>query len=184
MRLPSHSPLSSTAAAPGRFMTYPDIHGDTIVFTYEGDLWTVPAAGGIARRLTTHPGTEDFSRISPDGRTVAFTGQYDGAAIYTIPLAGGAPSRVTYQGSGVRAVAWTPDGKKIVFRSGHENTFRPIVKLYTVSPAGELSEPMPMDRGILASYSPDGTKLAYNRRGNEEYYWKRYKGGQYPDIWL
>lgn len=173
-----------SAAAPGRFMTYPDIHGDTIVFTYEGDLWMVPAAGGVARRLTTHPGTEDFSRISPDGKTVAFTGQYDGVAIYTIPIAGGTPKRVTYFGSGPRPVAWTPDGTKIVFRSGHENTFRPIVKLYSVSPAGELPAPLPMDRGILASYSPDGRKIAYNRRGNEEYYWKRYKGGQYTDIWL
>ena len=101
-----------------------------------------------------------------------------------MPVAGGVPKRVTYLGTGERAVAWTPDGKKIVFRAGHENTFRPIVKLYTVSPDGELPEQMPMDRGILCSFSPDGTKVVYNRRGNEEYYWKRYKGGQYTDIWM
>jgi len=177
-------PATDAAAAAARFMTYPDIYRDTIIFTYEGDLWTVSAAGGIARRLTTYPGAEDFARISPDGRTVAFSGQYEGAALYTMPVAGGAPKRVTFTGSGVRPVAWTPDGRKIVFRSGHENTFRPIVKLYAVSPAGELPELLPMDRGILASYSPDGTRIAYNRRGNEEYYWKRYKGGQYTDIWL
>ena len=87
-------------------------------------------------------------------------------------------------GAGLQAVGWTPDGSRIVFRSGHENTFRPIMKLYTVPAGGGLPEQMPMDRGILCSYSPDGTKLAYNRRGNEEYYWKRYKGGQYTDIWL
>ena len=71
-----------------------------------------------------------------------------------------------------------------MFRSGHENTFRPIVKLFTVSPEGELPEQMPMERGILCSFSPDGSKLVYNRRGDEEYYWKRYKGGQYTDIWM
>jgi len=101
-----------------------------------------------------------------------------------IPVTGGTPRRVTFMGAGLQTVGWTPDGTRIVFRSGHENTFRPIMKLYTVPSAGGLPEQMPMERGILCSYSPDGTKLAYNRRGNEEYYWKRYKGGQYTDIWL
>jgi tricorn protease-like protein len=84
----------------------------------------------------------------------------------------------------VQAVGWTPDGRKIVFRSSHEATFRPMTRLYTVSPSGGLPEALPMDRGILCSYSPDGSKLAYNRRGMEEYYWKRYKGGRYVDLWL
>jgi tricorn protease len=178
------SASAAVAGTPARFIQYPDIHGSTIVFTWDRDLWSVPAAGGEARRLTTHPGMEDFARISPDGKRVAFTGQYDGADVYVMDITGGAPTRVTYLGQGARPVAWTPDGAKIVFRSGHENTFRPIVKLYATTPAGALPEQLPMDRGILASYSPDGTKIAYNRRGNEEYYWKRYKGGQYTEIWL
>jgi tricorn protease len=84
----------------------------------------------------------------------------------------------------VQAVAWTPDGRKVVFRSSHEATFRPMTRLYTVSPEGGLPEALPMDRGILCSYSPDGKRLAYNRRGMEEYYWKRYKGGRYVDLWM
>jgi tricorn protease len=170
---------------PARFMQYPTISGDTIVFTYEGDLWSVPVSGGSARRLTNHPGTEEAAKFSPDGRTLVFTAEYDGApSLYVMPATGGPPRRITYFGTAVQAVAWTPDGKKIVFRSSHEATFRPMTRLYTVSPDGGFPEPLPMDRAILCSFSPDGTKLAYNRRGLEEYYWKRYKGGRYVDLWL
>jgi tricorn protease len=173
------------AGTPGRFMQYPDISGNTIVFSWERDLWSVPATGGVATRLTTHPGMENAPKLSPDGKQVAFQGQYDGGpAIYVMPVSGGAPKRVTFMGAGVQTIGWTPDGRKIVFRSSHENTFRAITKLYTVAPDGGLPEQMPMERGILCSYLPDGSKLVYNRRGNEEYYWKRYKGGQYTDIWL
>ena len=172
------------AGTPGRFVQYPDISGSTIVFNWEHDLWSVPAAGGVATRLTSHPGGENVPKFSPDGKQIVFSGQYEGPNLYVIPATGGTPARVTYMGAGLQAVGWTPDGSRIVFRSGHENTFRPIMKLYTVPAGGGLPEQMPMDRGILCSYSPDGTKLAYNRRGNEEYYWKRYKGGQYTDIWL
>jgi len=179
--------VASTAVAgvPGRFMQYPDIQGNTIVFSWERDLWTVPAGGGVATRVTTHPGTENAPKFSPDGKQIAFQGQYDGSpAIYVMPAAGGVPQRVTFMGAGPQTIGWTPDGRKIVFRSSHENTFRPITRLYTVTPDGGLPEQMPMERGILCSFSPDGSKLVYNRRGNEEYYWKRYKGGQYTDIWL
>jgi len=170
------------AGPPGRFMTYPDIRGDAIVFSFEGDIWSVPAAGGVANRLTNHPGNEDSPKLSPDGKWIAFTGSYDGASqVYVIPAGGGVPRRVTYTASGT--VGWTPDGK-IVFRTGQENTFRPIVKLFTVTPEGGLPAPLPIERATLCSYSPDGRRLAYNRRDNEEYYWKRYKGGQYTDIWL
>jgi tricorn protease len=175
----------ASGGVPGRFMQYPTISGDTVVFTYEGDLWSIPAAGGTARRLTSHPGTEEAAKFSPDGKTLVFTGEYDGApSLYVMPAAGGSPRRLSYFGAGVQAVAWTPDGRKIVFRSSHEATFRPMTRLYTVSPEGGLPESLPMDRAILCSYSPDGSKIAYNRRGMEEYYWKRYKGGRYVDLWL
>jgi tricorn protease len=176
--------VPAAAGTPGRFIQYPDISGNVIVFNWDRDLWTVPAAGGVATRLTSHPGGENVPKFSPDGRQIAFAGQYEGNNLYVIPATGGTPKRVTFMGAGIQTVGWTPDGTRIVFRSGHENTFRPIVKLYTVPASGGLPEQMPMERGILCSYSPDGTKLAYNRRGNEEYYWKRYKGGQYTDIWL
>jgi tricorn protease len=177
--------LDGAAGVPARFLTYPTISGDTVVFTYEGDLWSVVVAGGPARRLTSHPGSEDSARFSPDGKWIAFRAQYDGSPqVYVMPAAGGVPKRVTWFGGENMPVGWTPDGKKVVFRSSHENTFRPIAKLFAVTPDGGYPEQLPPDRATLCSYSPDGTKLAYARKGNEEYYWKRYKGGQYVDLWL
>lgn len=172
------------SAVPARFVRTPDVRGDVIVLSWEGDLFRVPLAGGIAVRMTTHPGNEEAPRVSPDGRWVAFRAAYDGPnEVYLMPMAGGVPKRLTYTGN-ASPVTWTPDGRKIVFRSGHESTFRPVPRLFSVSPEGELPEPLPPERGVVASYSPDGTKLAYNRRGDEEYYWKRYKGGAFQDIWL
>ncbi len=168
-----------------RFVRYPDINGERVVFTWEGDLFTVPASGGTAVRLTTHPGTEEEPKFSPDGRTIAFRGSYEsGGDVYVMPAAGGPPTRLTYLGQGERPVAWTPDGKKVVFRSAYESTYRGRPKLYSVSTAGELPEPLPLGKATLCAWSPDGTKIAFNRKGREEYYWKRYKGGQYVDLWL
>ncbi|MCR4439633.1 MAG: S41 family peptidase [bacterium] len=174
----------SHAAIEGRFMQYPDIRGDRIVFTFEGDLWTVPASGGLAMRLTSHPGNEFSAKFSPDGQWIAFSANYQrGPNVYLMPIDGGTPKRLTYRGQ-AQVVTWTPDSKKIVYRASFENTFRPIVKLFAVSIDGTYPERLPVPRGILCSFSADGSKMVYNPRGREEYYWKRYKGGQYPDIWL
>jgi len=171
------------AAVDGRFMDYPAIRGDKIVFTFENDLWLVSDSGGLATRLTTHPGTEYAAQISPDGKLIAFSGNYNGGTnVYLMPITGGTPKRLTYRSS--RVVAWTPDGSKIVFRSSYENTYRPITKLYAVTPDGKMPEKLPIPRGVLCSFSPDGRKMVYNRRGREDYYWKRYKGGNFQDIWL
>jgi tricorn protease len=173
----------ASAAVEGRFMTYPDIRGEKIVFTYEDDLWTVPVSGGLAMRLTSHPGSEFSAKISPDGKWIAFSGNYDkGTNAYLIPADGGAPKRLTF-GPSAQVVTWTPDGKKVVFRSSFENTFRPIAKLYSVPLDGSMPEKLPVPRGVLCTFSPDGKKMFYNNRGREEYYWKRYKGGQYQEIW-
>lgn len=178
-------PLALPAeGVPARFVRTPDVRGDVVVLSWEGDLFRVPLAGGAAVRMTTHPGNEEAPQVSPDGKWVAFRATYDGPnEVYLMPMAGGVPKRLTYTGN-AQPVTWTPDGKKVVFRSGFASTFRPVPRLYAVSPEGELPEPLPPERGVLCEYSPDGTKLAYNRRGDEEYYWKRYKGGQYQDIWL
>jgi tricorn protease len=173
------------AAEPGRFFTYPTIHNDTIVFTYESDLWTVSAKGGAASRLTTFPGTESFAKLSPDGKWIAFTATYDGAqAVYLMPVEGGAPVRLTYNPGGAQVIAWTPDGSEIVFRSMFENVVGRDPNLYSVKVKGGAPERLPLDRGVLISFMPDQHKFLYCPRGNEEYYWKRYKGGQYQDIWL
>jgi len=173
------------SAGEGRFMQFPDIYKDKIVFTYEGDLWTVGSAGGSATRITSAPGSEYSAKFSPDGKTIAFTGSYDGNSnIYTMPAEGGEPYRVTYTPGGVMCVAWTPDGQRIVFGSTYENFIMRTGNLYFVNKNGSAPERLPLDRGKLCSFSADGKKMLYNRKGNEEYNWKRYKGGEYTDIWM
>ncbi|HEX2694593.1 MAG TPA: protease, partial [Acidobacteriota bacterium] len=172
-------------AGEARFMRYPTVSGDRIVFTYEGDLWSVGAAGGPAARLTSHPGIEAFAKFSPDGKRLAFTASYDGPqAVYVMPAEGGEPKRLTYNPSSAQVIGWTPDGAKVVYRSMFENVVGRDPNLYFIGLKGTAPERFPLDRGVLCSFSPDGKRMLYCRRGNEEYYWKRYKGGQYQDIWM
>jgi dipeptidyl aminopeptidase/acylaminoacyl peptidase len=84
-------------AEEARFMSYPTISGDRVVFTYEQDLWSVAASGGRAVRLTNHPGQEYAAKFSPDGRWLAFTAEYDGPpSVYLMPAEGGEPVRLTW----------------------------------------------------------------------------------------
>ncbi|HQJ73947.1 MAG TPA: S41 family peptidase [Bacteroidota bacterium] len=168
-----------------RFMKYPDIHKDKIVFTYEGDLWIANINGGNAIRITSFPGNEYAAKFSPDGKYIAFTANYDGSQnVYLMPSEGGDIKRLTYSPGGVQTVAWTPDSKKIIFRSMMEIFIGRDPKLYSIGVDGNSPETLPIDRGRLCSFSSDGSKMLYTRKGDEEYYWKRYKGGRYVDIWM
>jgi tricorn protease len=178
--------LPALSAEEARFMTYPDILGDRIVFSYEGDLWLTTVDGTTPVRLTAHPGGEAFARFSPDGKWIAFMGSYEGMQdVYLMPADGGKPRRMTWLPSGAIPVTWTPDSKYIVFSSTWAR--RPASRdprLFRVAIEGSMPEPLPLDRGVNCSFSEDGKKMLYVRKGNESYYWKRYKGGQYPDIWM
>lgn len=189
LRLCCHAVLlwagGMACAGEARFMQYPDIHGDRIVFTYENDLWMVRARGGAARRLTSAPGTEHMARFSPDGKWIAFSASYEGSSdVYLMPSEGGEPGRLTYSPGGAQTLAWTPDGERIVFRSFMETFIQRDPNLYFVAREGSAPERFPIDRGVLCSFSPDGTRMLYCRKGREEYQWKRYKGGHHCDIWL
>jgi tricorn protease len=190
--------VAKPQAAPeeARLLRFPAIHGDTVVFTYAGNLYTVPAAGGIARRLTSHDGFEMFARFSPDGKWLAFTGQYDGnTEVYLMPAEGGTPKRLTYtatlgrddvsdrMGPNNIVIGWHPDGKHILFRSRMRSFNDFIGQLYTISVDGGLPEQLPLPRGGFGSYSPDGSKLAYNRIFREFRTWKRYRGGLADEVW-
>ncbi len=179
-------PAALISADEARFMSYPDISGEKIVFTYDDDLWLTTIQGGVPSRITTHPGREYGAKFSPDGKWIAYTASYDGPPdVYLIPAEGGTPKRLTYIPGGAVSVAWTPDSKFVVFRSIYGR--KPISrdsKLYKVSTDGSLPETLPVDRGVYCSFSEDGRQMLYVRKGNQDYYWKRYKGGQYPDIWL
>ena len=95
------------ATAPTRgYYRMPAIHGDTLVFVSEGDLWRVNINGGDATRLTSHAGEERDPSISPDGTTLAFTATYEGPReVYTMPLVGGLPMRRTWDAGRVGTTA-------------------------------------------------------------------------------
>lgn len=178
-----------------RLLRFPHIQGDKLVFSYAGDLYTVDANGGTARRLTSDIGYEMFPRFSPDGKYIAFTGQYDGnTEVFVIPATGGEPKRLTYTATLERddlgdrmgpnniVIGWTPDSKQILYRS-RRYTFNDFTgQLFLVPVEGGLSTEIPLSDGGFASFSPDGKKLAYNHVFREFRTWKRYEGGMADDI--
>ncbi|MBQ3174728.1 MAG: PD40 domain-containing protein [Bacteroidales bacterium] len=180
-----------------RLLRFPSVGGDKIAFTYAGDLYTVSITGGKADKLTSHIGYETFSRFSPDGKTIAFTGQYDGnTEVYLIPAEGGVPERLTYtptlqrddigdrMGPNNIVMCWTPDGKSVVFRT-RWYTFSGLRGLLYQAPVdGSDLKQIPTTEGGFCSYSPDGKYLAMNRMFREFRTWKYYKGGQADDIWI
>ncbi len=187
--------FSAAAQDEARLLRFPAIHGDQVVFTYAGDLYTVNKAGGVARKLTNHEGFEMFARFSPDGRQIAFTAQYDGnTEVYLMPAAGGVPQRLTYtatlgrddisdrMGPNNIVMGWTPDGKNIIYRSRKQSFNDFVGQLYSVPVTGGLSQELPLSTGGFCSYSPDGSKLAFNRVFREFRTWKYYKGGMADDI--
>lgn len=164
--------------APTRLLRYPDIHDARVVFTYAGDLWLAERAGGQARRLTSHPGVESFAKFSPDGRWITFSADYDGNLdVYVMPAEGGEPRRLTYHPSSDQVLGWTPDSLRVLFRSTRTSYSTRFAKLFTIGLEGGMPTELPLPAGGLSSYSPDGTKIAYNRIANESATWKRYRGG-------
>ena len=193
------SVAGSASAAPSgenaRLLRFPATNSSEVVFSYAGDLWTVPIQGGEARRLTSYIGYEMLARYSPDGKTIAFTGEYDGnREVYSIPAGGGEPVRLTYTATNGRddlgdrmgpnnmVLAWSPDGKKIVFRNRTGDGFEGL--LWTIGPEGGMPRQIPLPEGGWCSYSPDGSQLAYNRVMREFRTWKYYRGGMADDIWI
>jgi tricorn protease len=175
--------LSTYAAEP--FLRHPSIHGDTVAFTAEGDLWIASATNGEARRLTTHPGTEESPLFSPDGTLVAFAGEYDGGPdLYVMSAAGGSPLRLTWDNDrAVRPVAWSSDGKTIIFRSGRLNS-EWHNRLWSVAAGGGVAKLLPIPRVEHAAVDGSGKRVAFVPISGEWQHWKHYRGGQADDIWL
>ncbi|MEK7830776.1 MAG: PDZ domain-containing protein [Acidobacteriota bacterium] len=176
---------SSSAQERPLLVRKPTMNRTHIVFQYAGDLWSVPRAGGEATRLTNGTGGEGNAIFSPDGQTVAFTGEYDGNTdLFTVPASGGVPKRVTLH-PGVDALCnWTPDGKQLLFLSERSSESRRFMKLFTVSAAGGLPTELPLPTGHEGSFSPDGKLLAYEPLPRGFNAWKRYRGGMASYIWI
>ncbi len=169
--------VSVAAPSETRLMRYPDIRHDQVVFVYAGDLWIASTSGGQARRLTAHPGDELVPKFSPDGKWIAFTGQYDGNNdVFVVQAAGGEPKRLTYHPSDDMVLGWSRDGR-ILFRSNRSSDLPDYARLFLISPEGGVPEMLSVPRASLVSFSPDGQRIAYNFTSQEFRTWKRYRGG-------
>ncbi|MDD3643253.1 MAG: peptidase S41, partial [Candidatus Krumholzibacteria bacterium] len=163
---------------------FPDIHRETVVFVSGEDIWTAPAAGGQAVRLTLHDGEERFPKFSPDGSMIAFTGEYDGNAdVYVMDSRGGNITRVTWHPGFDEVVGWHPLKNKIIFSSSRGAWSR-FSRLYLIAPDGTGLEELIMHEAVQGSFSPDGSAIAYNRISRENRTWKRYRGGMSQDIYI
>ena len=186
----AHGIAAASPAATTPLLRFPAVDRDRIAFVAEGDLWTVARTGGDATRLTHDPGQVFLPRFSPDGRTIAFTWRRGGLEdVWLVPSAGGAPRRLTHGPSSGpydnMVTGWTPDGKDVLFLSAREAAFpKRDVGAYAVPATGGLARRLPPPTAGLLSEAPDGHAIAFDRTfrtfGGDR--WKRYRGGQAPDI--
>ena len=179
--------LAAPAAAQidARMLRYPDVSATQIAFTYAGDVWVAPKTGGVAARLSSPRGEEVFARFSPDGRTLAYSANYDGNTdVYTVPVQGGDPVRLTWHPTTDRVLDWHPDGTRVLFASSRESGRQRYNQFYLVSAKGGPAEKLPVPYGEFAAYAPDGKRIAYLPQSQAFRTWKRYRGGWAPDVWI
>ena len=187
--------LAAPLAAQTKLLRFPDIHDNRIVFTHGGDLWVVSADGGAATRLTAHPGVELFAKFSPDGRWIAFTGQYDGdEQVYVMPADGGEPKQLTFYpaqgplpprwGYDNQVYGWSNDGHFVIYRSMRDSRSHPLTRLYRVPVLGGPSEPLPMPVSGAGSYSPGGNQIVYSPQARDFRTEKRYSGGEANKLYI
>ncbi len=175
----------TTAQVNAKMFQYPDVSQTHITFTYGGDVWIVAKEGGTANKLTSAKGTELLARFSPDGKQIAFSGNYNGNLdVYVMPSLGGMPKRITHHGMGDRLIDWYPDGNSILFASSRESGKQRFNQLYMVSKDGGLPAKLPLPYGEFGVISPDGKKIAYTPLSAVFRTWKRYRGGLAPDIFI
>jgi tricorn protease len=187
--------FSAPAAAQTKLLRFPDVHADRVVFSYGSDLWTVGSSGGQAVRLTAHPGVEVFAKFSPDGKYIAFTGQYDGdEQVYVMPATGGEPKQLTFYpakgpltprwGYDNQVMGWSNDGSSIIFRSQRDSWTLPQSRLYSILMTGGAPVALPMPEAGSGDFSPDGTKMVYSPRTRDFRTEKRYGGGQANTLYI
>src|SRR5215467_2539902 len=180
-----------------RLLRFPTSNGDQIVFCYAGELYTVAKEGGTARRLTSGPGYSSFPHFSPDGKQLAFTSQYDGnTEVYLMPGEGGEPKRLTTTATLSRddisdrmgpnniVMGWANTQPEIIFRTRRTSFNSFIGDLETVGLNADLPKQLPVPRGGFVSFSPDDSKMAFNRVFREFRTWKHYRGGMADDVWI
>ena len=178
-----------------RLLRFPDISKDKIAFVYAGDIWIVDSNGGTARQLTSHEGIELFPKFSPDGKWIAFSGEYSGnRQVYIMPVEGGTPTQLTYYndvgvmpprgGFDYQVLGWTADGKNVLFRGNRLPWGERMGKYFLVPIDGGIETPLQIPEGGGGMLSLDGTKMVYTPIEREWRTWKRYRGGRAQDVWI
>jgi len=179
--VPDGDATPDTAGGPG-YYRYPALHDTTVVFTSEGDLWTVGIHGGEARRLTSGLREETHAAFSPDGRTLAFTASYEGPEeVYTMPVSGGVPVRRSWDGGGATVVGWTPDGR-VLYTTRHYSTL-PNAQLVALDTATHGRTRVPLAQASDGTYGPDGKVLYFTRLPFQGSHTDRYRGGSVQQLW-
>lgn len=176
-------------AAEVGYYSQPALFGDQLVFVSEGDLWTATLGESesgpiIAYRLTSSDGSESHPCFSPDGRMLAFTAEYDGNRdVYLMPIDGGSPTRLTFHPDPDVVLGWTPDGRQVLFRSQRTN---PLGRweLWRIYAQGGMPIRYEFGECSMATLSSTGRQIAFTRWSNENWTWKRYRGGTAPEIWI
>ncbi len=187
--------VAAVLPAQTRLLRFPDVAGDRLVFCHGGDLWTASTEGGVAVRLTAHPGLELFPKFSPDGQWIAFTGQYDGdEQVYVMPARGGEPRQLTWYpargplpqrwGFDNQVYGWSRDGSSVLFRSMRAGWDLTDTRLYYVAASGGMPTALPMPVAGGGDVSPDGTKAVYSPLTRDFRTWKRYEGGWAQDLYV
>src|SRR5262245_53774288 len=171
---------------PTRLLRMPTVSAAQIAFAYANNIWTVERAGGTARRLTSFQGQTANPHFSPDGRWIAFSGEYAGNFdVYLVAAEGGEPKRLTWHPGADMVEGWTPDGRSIMF-SSNRATWAPsgAPRFWTVPMEGGVEEPMPLPRGFQGKISADGSRIAYRMNNSWDEERRNYRGGQNRPIWI
>ena len=168
-----------------KMLTRPAVSAERIAFVYANDLWTADLEGRNVRRLTSDVGTESNPAFSPDGRLIAFSGQYDGNIdVYVVPAGGGVPKRLTWHPAADVVLGFTPDGQSVLFASTRFSSNRAYSQLFTVPVAGGEAGMLKVPYASDAEISPDGRFIAYCPFPEAFTQWKNYRGGRFSRIWI
>jgi tricorn protease len=175
----------SLLPAQTRLLRQPTISAQHIAFSYANNLWVVGRDGGEARRLTSFQGVTSHPKLSPDGRLVAFSGQYGGNTdVYVVPVEGGEPKRLTWHPGADLVQGWSPDGQRVVFSTSRDAGVGNPPRFWSVASTGDVATPLPMPRAWQGKYSPDGKRFAYRMANSWDDEWRNYRGGQNRPVWI
>lgn len=168
-----------------RMMTQPAVSASHTAFIYAEDLWVMDADGSVPRRLTVDEGIESDPVFSPDGKLIAFSAQYDGNTdVFVVPVEGGVPLRLTWHPGNDLVRGFTPDGTRVLFTSARVSFNGRYTQLFTVGTSGGFPEMLEIPNAYDATYSPDGSRMAYNPIYPAHGQWKNYRGGTVSTIWI